>query len=163
MKFRIYVKVSLGIVFHFSSAFSSTSTIRSFSNICIILIIEPTNRFQNLISMLFIYTPSHFVLISVSISFRLQCNSHPLIWKGTFISLNNTKCLSAQKMLSPVWCSLHLLFLMTFGKAWIPIAQVANVFDIVASEFKIQLHHYVYFQNNTLGKGMDPLIPPAMG
>ena len=34
---------------------------------------------------------------------------------------------------------------------------------IVVSEFVPQLHYYVHFQANTLGKGMNPLILPAMG
>ena len=34
---------------------------------------------------------------------------------------------------------------------------------IVVSEFVFQLHYYVHFWANTLGKGMNPLILPAMG
>ena len=34
---------------------------------------------------------------------------------------------------------------------------------IVVSEFVLQSHYYVHFQANTLGKGMNPLILPAMG
>ena len=34
---------------------------------------------------------------------------------------------------------------------------------IVVNEFVIQSHYYVYFRANTLGKGMNPLILPAMG
>ena len=34
---------------------------------------------------------------------------------------------------------------------------------IVVSEFELQLHYYVHFWANTLGKGMNPLILPAMG
>ena len=33
----------------------------------------------------------------------------------------------------------------------------------VVSEFKLQSRYYVHFQANTLGKGMKPLILPAMG
>ena len=33
---------------------------------------------------------------------------------------------------------------------------------IIVSEFELQLHYYNHFQTNTLGKGMDPLIFPAM-
>ena len=42
---------------------------------------------------------------------------------------------------------------------------VANVldYDIIVNEFKIQSYNYAYFQTNTLGKGMNSLIPPAMG
>ena len=34
---------------------------------------------------------------------------------------------------------------------------------IVVSEFELQLRYYVHFRANTLGKGMNPLILPAMG
>ena len=34
---------------------------------------------------------------------------------------------------------------------------------IVVSEFELQSHYYVHFLTNTLGKGMKPLILPAMG
>ena len=36
-------------------------------------------------------------------------------------------------------------------------------FRIVVCEFKLQLRFYVHFRANTLGKGMNPLILPAMG
>ena len=34
---------------------------------------------------------------------------------------------------------------------------------IVICEFVLQSHYYVHFLANTLGKGMNPLILPAMG
>ena len=34
---------------------------------------------------------------------------------------------------------------------------------IVVSEFELQSSYYVHFRTNTLGKGMNPLILPAMG
>ena len=34
---------------------------------------------------------------------------------------------------------------------------------IVVSEFVLQLRYYVHFRENTLGKGMNPLILPVMG
>ncbi len=34
---------------------------------------------------------------------------------------------------------------------------------IVVREFVLQSRYYVYFRTNTLGKGMNPLILPAMG
>ena len=36
-------------------------------------------------------------------------------------------------------------------------------FGIVVSEFEFQSRFYVHFGTNTLGKGMNPLIIPAMG
>ena len=39
----------------------------------------------------------------------------------------------------------------------------AMVCEIVAREFEIQSCYYVHFQTNTIGKGMNPLILPAMG
>ena len=35
--------------------------------------------------------------------------------------------------------------------------------EIIVSEFVLQSHYYVHFQANTLGKGMKPLILPAVG
>ena len=34
---------------------------------------------------------------------------------------------------------------------------------IIVSKFVLQSHYYVNFQANTLGKGMNPIILPAMG
>ena len=34
---------------------------------------------------------------------------------------------------------------------------------IVVSEFVLQSHYYIHFRANTLGKGMSPLILPAIG
>ena len=34
---------------------------------------------------------------------------------------------------------------------------------IVVREFVFQSRYYVHFRSNTLGKGMNPLILPAMG
>ena len=34
---------------------------------------------------------------------------------------------------------------------------------IVVSNFKLQLHDYIHFRTNTVGKGMKPFILPAMG
>ena len=36
-------------------------------------------------------------------------------------------------------------------------------YNIVISELKLQLHDYIHFQTNTLGKEKNPLIPPALG
>ena len=36
-------------------------------------------------------------------------------------------------------------------------------FGIVETEFELQSRYYVHFQTNTLGKGVNPLILPAMG
>ena len=39
----------------------------------------------------------------------------------------------------------------------------AMVCEIVVREFVLQSRYYVHFRANTLGKGMNPLILPAMG
>ena len=36
-------------------------------------------------------------------------------------------------------------------------------FGIVVREFELQSRYYVHFRANTLGKGISPLILPAMG
>ena len=47
---------------------------------------------------------------------------------------------------------------------WCPCGVMVKAMDcrIVVSEFILQSHYYVHFQINTLGKGMNPLIFPAM-
>ena len=46
-----------------------------------------------------------------------------------------------------------------------PRGVMAKVMDcgIVVREFVLQSCYYVHFRANTLGKGMNPLILPAMG
>ena len=46
-----------------------------------------------------------------------------------------------------------------------PHGIVANVlgYSIVVCEFKLQLHDYVHFQTNNLGKCLVPLNPPSCG
>ena len=46
-----------------------------------------------------------------------------------------------------------------------PRGVMVKVMDcgIVVHEFVLQSRYYVHFQANTLGKGMNPLILPAMG
>ena len=34
---------------------------------------------------------------------------------------------------------------------------------ILVSEFELQSRYYVHFQTHTIGKGMNPLMLPAMG
>ena len=36
-------------------------------------------------------------------------------------------------------------------------------YDIVVREFELQSHYCVHFRTNTLGRGMNLLIPAAMG
>ena len=42
---------------------------------------------------------------------------------------------------------------------------VVNVLDceILVSEFNLQLRYHVHFRANTIEKGINPLIPPAIG
>ena len=46
-----------------------------------------------------------------------------------------------------------------------PRGVMVKVIDcgIVVSEFVLQSLHYVHFRANALGKGMNPLMLPAMG
>ena len=39
----------------------------------------------------------------------------------------------------------------------------ATDYGFVVNEFVLQSHYYVHFRAKTLGKGMNPLILPAMG
>ena len=48
---------------------------------------------------------------------------------------------------------------------WGPRGVMVKAMDcgIVVSEFELQSRYYVHFRANTPGKGMSPLILPAMG
>ena len=54
-------------------------------------------------------------------------------------------------------------------KFWIQIISWGCLHDVlldshfVVNDFEFQSHYYVLFWANTLGKGMNPLIPPVMG
>ena len=43
------------------------------------------------------------------------------------------------------------------------VVAIVLVCDIVVSEFELQSCYYVHFRTDTLGKGMNPLIPPGKG
>ena len=49
--------------------------------------------------------------------------------------------------------------------SWFPRGVMVKAIDceIVVSEFVLQSRYYVHFRANTLGKGMNLLILPAMG
>ena len=51
------------------------------------------------------------------------------------------------------------------GQVGCPRGVMVKAMDcgIVVHEFILQSRYYVHFQANTLGKGMNPLILPAMG
>ena len=55
--------------------------------------------------------------------------------------------------------------LLSKGFAGCPRGVMAKAMDygIVVSKFVLQLHFYVHFRANTVGKGMNPLILAAMG
>ena len=59
---------------------------------------------------------------------------------------------------------MHHINMNTFKRGR-PCGVVAKVLDCnpIVSEFKLQLYYYVHFQTNALGKGMNFLVPPAMG
>ena len=46
-----------------------------------------------------------------------------------------------------------------------PHGVMVKVIDcrIIVNEFKLQLCYYIHFRTNTLGKGINPFIPSAMG
>ena len=59
-----------------------------------------------------------------------------------------------------------IMFAAIHYKNWrCPRGVMVKVMDcrIVVNEFVLQMRIYVHFRANTLGKGMNPLILPAMG
>ena len=55
----------------------------------------------------------------------------------------------------------YKLFTVVVG----PRGVMVKVMDcgIIISKFELQLRYYIHFRANTLGKGVNPLILPAMG
>ena len=45
----------------------------------------------------------------------------------------------------------------------VSVAKVLDSSRLSISKFELQSHYCIHFQTNTLGKGMNFLIPPAMG
>ena len=58
-----------------------------------------------------------------------------------------------------------IMYTMNVYKRGCPHGVMVKVIDrrIIVSEFVLQSRYYIHFQANTLGKGMKPLILPAMG
>ena len=67
-----------------------------------------------------------------------------------------------------IWFGLVSLFngISTLCRLWgCPCGVIVKTMDcgIVVNEFVLQSRYYIHFWANTLGKGMNPLILPAMG
>ena len=67
------------------------------------------------------------------------------------LSKNSCKCLFIHCFIQTLWGCSHGVMLKALD------------YGIVVSEFELQSHCYIHFRTNTLGKGMNPLIHPAMG
>ena len=61
--------------------------------------------------------------------------------------------------------SFFFLFFFSYSFWGCPRGVMVKAMDcrIVVREFVLQSRYYVHFRANTLGKGMNPLILPAMG
>ena len=61
--------------------------------------------------------------------------------------------------------NLFFPFCDTYLRSGYPHGVMVTALDcgIVVHEFVLQSRYYVHFRANTLGKGMSPLILPAMG
>ena len=79
---------------------------------------------------------------------------HPIVYKWTI--LLHGSWLAAGK-----WKYFIIKTSFSLGG---PCGVMVKVMDcrIVVSKFKFQLRYYDHFRTNTLGKGMNPLILPAM-
>ena len=68
---------------------------------------------------------------------------------------------------SPILKEIQQLNFKLYQKEWeqCPRGVMVKAMDcgIVVREFVLQSRYYVIFRTNTLGKGMNPLILPAMG
>ena len=61
------------------------------------------------------------------------------------------------------YLTLIILFIKTQSFAGVVLVVTAMDCGIVVREFVLQSRYYLHFRANTLGKGMNPLILPAMG
>ena len=68
-----------------------------------------------------------------------------------------------EKDIKDIQETLNILFILKFGRVSSWCNGYAMDCWIVEREFILQSCYYVHFRANTLGKGMNPLIFPAMG
>ena len=71
--------------------------------------------------------------------------------------------LNKKNQKEPISLSLSLSLSLSRGCPPRGVMVKAMDCEIAVSEFVLQSRYYVHFQTNTLGKGMNPLILPAMG
>ena len=66
---------------------------------------------------------------------------------------------------SEISISLIVFHSLSFIYGGDPRSVMVNAMNcgVVVSEFVLQLRYYIHFRTNTLQKGMNPLILPAMG
>ena len=79
-----------------------------------------------------------------------------------FYLLDNSKSAAGSTSIS----STLLLWLERYGLfRGCPRGEMVKAMDcgIIVSEFVLQSYYYLHYQENTLGKGMNPLVLPAMG
>ena len=94
------------------------------------------------------------------------------------LEINNIAKISHQRKFCTGWIAFFIVFKMENSSSsnnnnihthiWgggCPRGVMVKAMDcgIVVSEFEFQSCYYVHFVTNTLGKGMNPLILPAMG
>ena len=92
----------------------------------------------------------------IYLSLSLSCSFIFFYLSSQYFSV----CLSLPCSVSLWVLSLLFNFSLFFGV--VPLANELD-FDIIVSKFKPQSHYYVHLRTNTLGKGINFLILPAMG
>ena len=110
-----------------------------------------------------------FTLLSKFLSspFDIDCEEILLPLQMKFIDLWCSENLKPKFLAFHILCENHLLPSGQFPNltGGCPRGVMVKAMDcgIVVSEFVFQSRYYVHFRANTLGKGMNPLILPAMG
>ena len=109
-------------------------------------------------------------------NFNASLNSHlnSRVFLKTNVSFFNSKIYPKHYLLKS--CKQRNIFLENFNRIWHEeyllsleeggsrgVMVKAMDCGIVESEFVLQSRYYVHFRANTLGRGMNPLILPAMG
>ena len=85
-------------------------------------------------------------------------------WIDNYLGPNQKGLLTCPNLPSILYrykYNLNQIFISKGGRS--PHVKMVKVLDcgLKVSKFKLQSHNYVHFHFNTLGKGMNPLIPPT--
>ena len=108
-----------------------------------------------------------FILLKKQLQKKAKCGGEKdsASMTAVYYHLPQTLWQSAMSLLTNLVTDHVIMVLKRKNCGGCPRAVMVKAMDceIVVSEFELQLHYYDHFRTNTLVKGMNPLILPAMG